>query len=440
MIRGHPAMYLIVRRPFVWLFSFLLQVFAVLLVEMMQDGAVDPARLAGLSAPGGAPGDWTALWRLCIAIPFAGAILPMAMATDALGSRHTWSLPDFRRRLLPGFATAALLPCCYIPVLIATSGAWRIAMVSFVVGVATVAYLLVIITSEHRTVRWAVTLPMALLFLDGARYGTWLIDLSLAWIPVAMAGVALLVSRTSTTAMRGYVEALKGMTLFDVRAGLLGAPAWRTKLVATGTLAWVRAAHFEEFGSKRFGLLRDSGYMIAAFVLLHSVIGDARTSTVVPVFMGAMIGFNRAPVLRFGATYPLSRRRRATVAYLGIVSAILAGLMLAVAIVATLSIVTERFQPDWPRLGRSIFLILPFVPLMIVPRLRANIRTSGRDTVLAIAIGLASLLVLSVLTKRILDQLEDPVAIAAFVVTVIAAPQVYLWFRLRRFYTTGDLV
>lgn len=440
MIRGHPAMYLIVRRPFAWLFTIVLQALVLFMVVMMEGGAIGPAELVTAFGPsGGSPEAWTTLWRLCIAVPFLSAILPLAMAADALGSRHSWSIPHFRRRLLPGFATAALLPCLYVPAFVGSYGAWSQAPMMLVVGVASVACLLVILTSGHRVVRWAATLTLVLPFFGITPFGPWLDEHRLALIPIAMGAIALFSWRTSTDAIRGYVEALKGMNLFDVRDGLLGAPSWRTKLVATDTLAWVRAAHFEEFGAKRFGLLRDSSAVIAAFIVFHSVIGDPAAGMWMSVLMGSMIGINRAPVLRFGATYPLSRNRRATVAYLGVVSAHLAGLILALAIVALLSIVTERFQPDWPRLGRSMLFILTFVPLIIVPRLRANVRAPGRDTMLGMAIGLAGLLALAIVTKWVLGRLEDPVSIAAFVTVVVVAPQVYLWNRLRRFYTTGDL-
>jgi len=227
---------------------------------------------------------------------------------------------------------------------------------------------------------------------------------------------------------------------------------WRVEKVDDSLTAWVRVAFYERFGQMRGGWTGHLLLLGAVFVGLGLIFTErdasrlaiGQTFTVLS-FLFVAIFTAPADGLRATGIYPISRQRRAAVAF--VASAWQLGMTFGVVLMAKIIVaginvwrLGVAFSPSAVGgLLLPLLCALPFIPAFQWAKLYVEVRNDRHLVVLGIMVALLVPRVGTPLFEAVGAKIDLATALALIGVGIIGSQMAY-YAALRRFYRQGDLV
>lgn len=227
---------------------------------------------------------------------------------------------------------------------------------------------------------------------------------------------------------------------------------WRVEKVDDSLTAWVRVAFYERFGQMRGGWTGHLLLLGAVLVGLGLIFTErdasrlaiGQTFTVLS-FLFVAIFTQPADGLRATGIYPISRQRRAAVAF--VASAWQLGMTFGVVLMAKIIVaginvwrLGVAFSPSAVGgLLLPLLCALPFIPAFQWAKLYVEVRNDRHLVVLGIMVALLVPRVGTPLFEAVGAKIDLATALALIGVGIIGSQMAY-YAALRRFYRQGDLV
>lgn len=412
---------------------------------------------------------WVWLWRLTLAVPAVFGVIGAWLTTELRMGLYTWTLPRLRERLTTNLVVLAVVTSLPVPILIARMGDPNAGVAAFALGLFAFGAICRIVDAAltHLPSLVAEGTLIVLAYRGGVVGDAVLARPLLIGLAALAAAITCFVFEYIPATARARVLAQRQnpwqLPQF-LRRGSdqeVEAPErmWELPLARATTLTWVRAAFYETYGRApaRYSLLM-TVLTVGMFGFLSSSMegmGPAAAQRFLvnqALLLVPLSYLMRPPVLGRSFLYPLSRPRRAIVAFWGT----LAGAAVAIALIIGAMTIGTLISPYIPALNitwtgvrlaaKESPVLFAWVPVLTWCHLRYA-RRRGRNPMptvswvtMAVLIGAGVPALMLATDLGGLGRSWNPAVLAALTVSLIVAVQVLYWRLLRRFFATADLV
>ncbi len=393
-----------------------------------------------------------ALWRETLVVPLYFGVIIEHMTAELDSALFAWSLPSLRRRLFQGALSVALPVACA-----AVVAHWRLSGTSLAIaaaGVALAAFVAGVTFRSREGLALAIAVALAIAY-PTALARTVALSPPLFALLSSVGAIVLLRRSTSTRVARARRLVAKDAMLSAFRDRILGLDSddlLPRRLTGESTLAWLRTTRYAWSGTGRGSWLR--------LVVLLSCMGAILAYTVNGLWwlglMGAMAFADPKVGARGLFLYPVSRRRRATLLFLG--SALQMLFFLVIGGTATGLLFWLHPWPQWPAtgghlvriggIGPAICIAIVWIPVAQWLQFQPPIRTMAErlageglraGVAMSYVVCLLGLIASLGTYDRTLALRPAPIGLAVIVLAILIVHTTF-YLGLRRSYARKDLI